>query len=248
MPATALGEFVGTLVLILLGNGVVAGVLLEKSKAHGAGWIAITAGWAFAVLCGVLVATGLGAPGELNPVGTLANVVAGTRTVSDALAHIAAQFAGAIVGATLVWIHFLPHWRETRDQQVILACFCNAPAIRSPLSNVISEIIATMALVLVASAIGAAGAAGAAPATNLGPALVGALVWGIGLSLGGPTGYAINPARDLGPRIAHAILPIAGKGGSDWGYAWIPVVGPLAGGALAALLWSALSAANGVPQ
>jgi glycerol uptake facilitator protein len=248
MPATALGEFVGTLVLILLGNGVVAGVLLEKSKAHGAGWIAITAGWAFAVLCGVLVATGLGAPGELNPAGTLANVVAGTRTVSDALAHIAAQFAGAIVGATLVWIHFLPHWRETRDQQVILACFCNAPAIRSPLSNVISEIIATMALVLVASAIGAAGAAGAAPATNLGPALVGALVWGIGLSLGGPTGYAINPARDLGPRIAHAILPIAGKGGSDWGYAWIPVVGPLAGGALAALLWSALSAANGVPQ
>jgi len=196
----------------------------------------------------VLVATGLGAPGELNPAGTLANVVAGTRTVSDALAHIAAQFAGAIVGATLVWIHFLPHWRETRDQQVILACFCNAPAIRSPLSNVISEIIATMALVLVASAIGAAGAAGAAPATNLGPALVGALVWGIGLSLGGPTGYAINPARDLGPRIAHAILPIAGKGGSDWGYAWIPVVGPLAGGALAALLWSALSAANGVPQ
>jgi glycerol uptake facilitator protein len=223
-------------------------VLLEKSKAHGAGWIAITAGWAFAVLCGVLVATGLGAPGELNPAVTLANVVAGTRTVSDALVHVAAQMAGAILGATLVWLHYFSHWRETRDQGAILACFCNAPAIRRSVPNVISEIIATMVLVLVASAIGSTGVAGSTPATNLGPALVGALVWGIGLSLGGPTGYAINPARDLGPRIAHAILPIAGKGGSDWGYAWIPVVGPLAGGALAALLWSALSAANGVPQ
>ncbi|WP_310571156.1 MIP/aquaporin family protein [Gemmatimonas sp.] len=248
MPSTALGEFVGTLVLILLGNGVVAGVLLEKSKANGAGWMVITAGWAFAVLCGVLVAVGLGAPGELNPAGTLANVVTGTRTVPDALAHVAAQMAGAIVGATLVWLHYLPHWRETRDQGAILACFCTAPAIRSAVPNLISEIIGTMVLVLVASAIGTAGASGASPATNLGPALVGALVWGLGLSLGGPTGYAINPARDLGPRLAHAILPIAGKGGNDWGYAWIPVVGPLAGGALAALLWSALSAANGVPK
>lgn len=248
MPSTALGEFVGTLVLILLGNGVVAGVLLEKSKAHGAGWIAITAGWAFAVLCGVLVAIALGAPGEINPAVTLANVMTGTRTVPDALAHVAAQMAGAIVGATLVWLHYLPHWRETRDPGAILACFCNAPAIRSTMPNLTSEIIGTMVLVLVASAIGSTGVAGATPATNLGPALVGALVWGIGLSLGGPTGYAINPARDLGPRIAHATLPIAGKGGSDWGYAWIPVVGPLAGGALAALLWSALSAANGVPR
>ena len=248
MPATALGEFVGTIVLILLGNGVVAGVLLEKTKSNGAGWLVITAGWGFAVLGGVLVAVGLGAPGELNPAVTLANVVAGTRTVPDALVHVAAQMAGAILGATLVWVHYFSHWRETRDQGAILACFCNAPAIRRSVPNVISEIIATMVLVLVASAIGSTGVAGSTPATNLGPALVGALVWGIGLSLGGPTGYAINPARDLGPRIAHAMLPIAGKGGSDWGYAWIPVVGPLAGGALAALLWSALSAANGVPQ
>jgi glycerol uptake facilitator protein len=247
MPATALGEFVGTIVLILLGNGVVAGVLLEKTKSNGAGWLVITAGWGFAVLGGVLVAVGLGAPGELNPAVTLANVITGTRTVSDALAHVAAQMAGAILGATLVWVHYFSHWRETRDQGAILACFCNAPAIRRPVPNVISEIIATMVLVLVASAIGSTGVAGSTPATNLGPALVGALVWGIGLSLGGPTGYAINPARDLGPRIAHAILPIAGKGGNDWGYAWIPVVGPLAGGALAALLWAALSAANGVP-
>ena len=235
------------LVLILLGNGVVAGVLLEKSKSNGAGWLVITTGWGFAVLGGVLVAVGLGAPGELNPAVTLANVIAGTRTVPDALGHVAAQMAGAILGATLVWVHYFSHWRETRDQGAILACFCNAPAIRRPVPNVISEIIATMVLVLVASAIGSTGVAGSTPATNLGPALVGALVWGIGLSLGGPTGYAINPARDLGPRIAHAILPIAGKGGNDWGYAWIPVVGPLAGGALAALLWAALSAANGVP-
>jgi glycerol uptake facilitator protein len=247
MPSTALGEFVGTLVLILLGNGVVAGVLLEKTKSNGAGWLVITAGWGFAVLGGVLVAVGLGAPGELNPAVTLANVIAGTRTVPDALGHVAAQMAGAILGATLVWVHYFSHWRETRDQGAILACFCNAPAIRRPVPNVISEIIATMVLVLVASAIGSTGVAGSTPATNLGPALVGALVWGIGLSLGGPTGYAINPARDLGPRIAHAILPIAAKGGNDWGYAWIPVVGPLAGGALAALLWAALSAANGVP-
>jgi glycerol uptake facilitator protein len=247
MPSTALGEFVGTLVLILLGNGVVACVLLEKTKSNGAGWLVITAGWGFAVLGGVLVAVGLGAPGELNPAVTLANVIAGTRTVPDALGHVAAQMAGAILGATLVWVHYFSHWRETRDQGAILACFCNAPAIRRPVPNVISEIIATMVLVLVASAIGSTGVAGSTPATNLGPALVGALVWGIGLSLGGPTGYAINPARDLGPRIAHAILPIAGKGGNDWGYAWIPVVGPLAGGALAALLWAALSAANGVP-
>ncbi|WP_396200991.1 MIP/aquaporin family protein [Gemmatimonas sp.] len=248
MPSTALGEFIGTLVLILLGNGVVAGVLLEKSKAYGAGWMVITAGWGIAVLCGVLVAVALGAPGELNPAVTFANVVAGTRTVPDALAHVAAQMAGAMAGATLVWLHYFSHWRETRDQGAILACFSNAPAIRRTVPNLISEIIATMVLVLVGTAIGTTGVAGTTPATNLGPALVGALVWGIGLSLGGPTGYAINPARDLGPRIAHAILPIAGKGGNDWGYAWIPVVGPLAGGALAALLWSALSAANGVPK
>lgn len=248
MPSTALGEFIGTLVLILLGNGVVAGVLLEKSKAHGAGWIVITAGWGIAVLCGVVVALALGAPGELNPAVTLANVLAGTRTTADAVVHVAAQMAGAIAGATLVWLHYLNHWGLTRDPGAILACYCNAPAVRRTLPNLLSEIIGTMVLVIVATAIGTSGVAGVTPASNLGPVLVGALVWGIGLSLGGPTGYAINPARDLGPRIAHAILPIAGKGGNDWGYAWIPVVGPLVGGALAALCWSALSAANGVPQ
>jgi glycerol uptake facilitator protein len=241
MPSTALGEFLGTAVLILLGNGVVAGVLLEESKAKGAGWIAITAGWAFAVLCGVLVASSLGAPGELNPAGTIANVVLGTRTVGDALYHIAAQFAGAMVGATLVWVHFLPHWRVTRDQGAILASFCTGPAIRSTVPNLISEMIGTATLVLVANAIGSSGVAGATPATNLGPALVGALIWGIGLGLGGPTGYGINPARDLGPRIMHAILPVANKGGSDWGYSWIPVVGPVGGAVIAALIWKAVS-------
>ncbi len=242
MPSTALGEFLGTAVLILLGNGVVAGVLLNESKAKDAGWVVITAGWAFAVLAGVLVAVGLGAPGELNPAGTIANVLLGSRTMGDAVFHIAAQMAGAMVGATLVWVHYSSHWGATRDADAIRACFCTAPAIRKPAANVASEVIGTAVLVLVANAIGSAGVAGGSPATNFGPALVAALVWGIGLSLGGPTGYAINPARDLGPRIAHAVLPIANKGHSDWGYSWVPVVGPIAGASLAALLWKLASA------
>ncbi len=241
MPSSALGEFLGTAVLILLGDGVVAGVLLDESKAKASGWIVITAGWAIAVLCGVLVASSLGAPGELNPAVTIANVLLGTRTTGDAMAHIGAQFAGAIVGATLVWVHYLNHWRATKDADAIRSCFCNAPAIRSTVPNLLSEMIATAVLVLVATAIGSKGVAGASPATNLGPALVGALVWGIGLSLGGPTGYAINPARDLGPRIAHAILPIANKSHSDWSYSWIPVVGPVIGAACAAILWRTVS-------
>ena len=240
MPPSTLGEFLGTLVLVLLGNGVVAAVLLERSKAKDAGWIAITAGWAFAVLGGVLVATALGAPGELNPAVTVANVILGTRTTTDAAAHITAQFAGAIAGAILVWLHYLPHWRATDDPARILGCFATAPAIRSTPANLTSEIIATALLVIAAGAAGTRGVAGTTPATNLGPALVAALVWGIGLSLGGPTGYALNPARDLGPRIAHALLPIANKGPSDWAYAWIPVAGPLLGAILAAIVWGAV--------
>lgn len=240
MPASALGEFLGTLVLILFGNGVVAGVLLKDSKAEGGGWIVITTGWAIAVTLGVFTAAAFGAPGELNPAGTLANLVIGTRTANDAIAHIAAQFAGAIVGATLVWLHFLPHWRRTTDQGAKLACFCNAPAVRAPGANLLSEIIGTAALVFAASAVTHVAAQGAQPASNLVPLLIGGLIWGIGLSLGGTTGYAINPARDLGPRIAHALLPIAGKGGSDWSYSWIPVVGPIVGGIFAALAFRAL--------
>lgn len=240
MPPTALGEFLGTTILILLGNGVVAGVLLNESKANGGGWIVIATGWAMAVLLGVLVAIGLGAPGELNPAVTFANVLLGTRTIGDAVVHIAAQFAGAMLGATLVWLHYYRHWAVTRDADAIRGCFCNTAAIRATGPNLMSEVIATMVLVIVGSALGSRGASGDTPASNFGPAFVGALVWGIGLSLGGPTGYAINPARDLGPRIVHAMLPIANKGGSDWSYSWIPVVGPMIGGGLAALVWAAV--------
>lgn len=235
------GEFAGTLILVLLGNGVVANVLLTQSKGQGGGWIVITAGWAFAVMSGVMVATALGAPGELNPAISIGNIVAGTYSVQQGLSHVAAQMAGAFIGATLVWLHHLPHWRLTSDADAIRGCFCNTPAVRTTIPNLVSEIIGTMVLVIVASAIGARGVLGATPATNMGAFLVGCLVWGIGLSLGGPTGYAINPARDLAPRIAHALLPIANKGPSDWGYAWIPVVGPIIGGIAATLLWRAIA-------
>jgi glycerol uptake facilitator protein len=241
MPATVLGEFLGTVILLLLGNGVVANVLLTDAKGHGGGWIVITAGWAFAVMSGGMVAVALGAPGELNPAVSLANVVTGVYPLATGLAHVGAQMLGAMVGATLVWLHYLPHWARTGDAELIRACYCNTPAVRSTGPNLVAEVIGTAVLVIVAGAIGAKGVLGASPATNLGSFLVGCLVWGIGLSLGGPTGYAINPARDLGPRIAHALLPVANTGTSDWGYAWIPVVGPIVGATLAALLWKSLT-------
>ncbi|AMW05809.1 MIP/aquaporin family protein [Gemmatimonas phototrophica] len=241
MPSTVTGEFLGTLILLLLGNGVVANVLLTDTKGHSGGLIVITAGWAFAVMSGGMVAVALGAPGELNPAVSIANVVTGVYPLATGLAHVAAQMLGAMCGATLVWLHYLPHWARTKDQGLILASFCNAPAVRTTGPNLFAEIIGTAVLVLVAGAIGARGVLGATPATNIGSFLVGCLVWGIGLSLGGPTGYAINPARDLGPRIMHALLPIAGKGGSDWGYAWIPVVGPVVGASVAALAWARLT-------
>lgn len=237
MPTSVLGEFLGTALLILFGNGVVAGALLPKSKAFGAGWLAITTGWAIGVFGGVTTAIALGAPGELNPAVTLANVLGGSRTPLDAIWHVTAQLTGAMLGATAVWLHYLPHWRESTDPEAIRGCYCTAPAIRSPIANTLSEAIGTFALVVLALALGSAGVAGVMPATNIGGALVAAVVWGIGLSLGGTTGYAINPARDLGPRVAHALLPIAGKGHSDWRYAPIPVIGPLLGAGAAALLW-----------
>lgn len=240
MPSTVVGEFLGTMILLLLGNGVVANVLLTDTKGHGGGWIVITAGWAFAVMSGGMVAVALGAPGELNPAVSIANVVTGVYPLATGLAHVGAQMLGAMLGATLVWLHYLPHWARTTDQGLILACYCNAPAVRSTLPNLLAEVIGTAVLVIVAGAIGARGVLGATPATNVGSFLVGCLVWGIGLSLGGPTGYAINPARDLGPRIAHALLPIAGKGSSDWGYSWIPVLGPILGACCAAALWARL--------
>lgn len=236
MTSPFFGEFMGTLVLILLGDGVVAGVLLKRSKAENSGWIVITTGWAFAVMAGVFTAIACGSKAAyINPAVTLGFAIA-TGDYHNVLPFMAAQVLGAIVGATLVWVHFLPHWRETPDSSLKLGVFCTAPAIRNTGANLISEIIGTMVLVFVGAAIFSKTVASVGLVGSMGPYLVGSLVWGIGLSLGGTTGYAINPARDLGPRIAHAILPVAGKGGSDWSYAPIPVVGPLIGGAIAGVL------------
>jgi glycerol uptake facilitator protein len=236
MTSPVLGEFLGTMILILLGDGVVAAVLLKRSKAEGSGWLVITAGWAFAVMAGVFTAIACGSSdAHLNPAVTIGFAVRDGNFAKSA-PYLVAQMLGAIVGAGLVWLHYLPHWKETVDTAAKLGCFCTAPAIRNTATNLLSEIIATFVLVFVVGAIFSKTVSASGPAAGLGPYLVGSLVWGIGLSLGGPTGYAINPARDLGPRIAHAILPIAGKGGSDWGYAPIPVIGPLMGGWLAGVL------------
>ncbi len=236
MTSPLLGEFLGTMILILLGDGVVAAVLLKRSKAEGSGWIVITAGWAFAVMAGVFTAIACGSSdAHLNPAVTIGFAARDGNFVKF-VPYLAAQILGAMAGAALVWLHYMPHWKETPDSGAKLGCFCTAPAIRSVIPNLLSEIIATFVLVFVVGAIFSKRVAVTGPASGLGAYLVGSLIWGIGLSLGGPTGYAINPARDLGPRIAHAILPIAGKGGSDWRYAPIPVIGPLLGGMLAGVL------------
>jgi len=235
MTSPFLGEFLGTMILVLLGNGVVAGVVLKRSKAEASGWMVITAGWAFAVMAGVFTSIACGSSdAHLNPAVTLGFAVR-AGDFGKVMPYIGAQMLGGVVGAALVWLHYFPHWKETSDAPGKLACFCTAPAIRSVIPNLMSEIIGTFVLVFVVGAIFSKRVAATGPG-SLGPYLVGSLVWGIGLSLGGTTGYAINPARDLAPRVAHAILPVAGKGGSDWGYAPIPVVGPLLGGALAGWL------------
>lgn len=236
MTPDVLGEFLGTMVLILLGDGVVAGVLLGKSKAKDAGWMAVTTGWALAVMAGVYTARAAGAPGFINPVGPLAGVLLGSLPTDRALTYAAAELLGAFAGALLVWLHYLPHWAETPDADAKRAVFCTAPAVREPASNLVSEAIATFVLVFVGTAV----VEKVSDQRFLIAPLGGALVWGIGLSLGATTGYAINPARDLGPRLAHAVLPIPGKGGSDWGYAWVPVVGPVIGASVAALLVKAV--------
>jgi glycerol uptake facilitator protein len=236
-----IGEFIGTMILIILGDGVVAGVLLRNSKAENSGWIVITFGWGMAVAIAVYCVFQFSGA-HINPAVTIALAV--TQQFEWALVpgYIIAQFLGAFVGAVIVWLAYLPHWAETEDEGLKLGVFCTAPAIYNTPANVITEIIGTFVLVFGILGIGAnAVAAGGSAATTIGsglnPLLVGLLVLGIGLSLGGPTGYAINPARDLGPRIAHAVLPIAGKGGNDWGYAWIPVVAPIIGGILGAVTW-----------
>lgn len=230
------GEFIGTLVLILLGDGVVAGVLLKQSKAERSGWMVITTGWAFAVMAGVFASIACGSKDAfLNPAVTLGFAVS-SGDYSKLAPLTTAQLLGAFVGATLVWLHYLPHWKETSDASLKLAVFSTGPAIRNVAANLLSEIIGTFVLVFIAGAIFSKTVSKDGIPAGLGPYLVGCLVWAIGLSLGGTTGYAINPARDLGPRIAHAVLPISGKGRSDWEYAGIPVIGPLIGAALAGIL------------
>ncbi len=228
-----LGELIGTMILILLGGGVVANVLLERSKGQNSGWIVITAGWGFGVAIAVYVA-GWISGAHINPAVTIGFWVLGQVSLLDALIYFAGQFIGAFLGAVLVWLAYLPHWAKTEDENLKLAVFCTGPAIRHTLGNLLCEIIGTAMLML--------GVLGIFNANNgigsgMGPYAVGILVFSLGLSLGGPTGYAINPARDLGPRIAHALLPIAGKGDSDWSYAWIPVVGPIIGAVLGAFLY-----------
>jgi glycerol uptake facilitator protein len=233
-----LGEFIGTMILIILGDGVVAGVLLRNSKAENSGWIVITFGWAMAVAIAVYC-VGQFSTAHINPAGTIALAVTGQFPWADVVPYIIAQFLGAFVGGVIVWLAYLPHWSETADPGLKLGVFCTAPAIYNTPANIITEIIGTFVLLFgIAGIVSNSAAAGPVAAnvigTGLNPLIVGLLVLGIGLSLGGPTGYAINPARDLGPRIAHAVLPIAGKGGNDWGYAWIPVVAPIIGGILGA--------------
>lgn len=237
-----LGEFMGTLMMILLGDGVVAAVLLKRTKAENSGWFVITTGWCFAVMCGIFTANLFGsADAHLNPAITLAFGIK-EGSFSKLLPFALAQLAGAFVGAALVWIHYGPHWAVTEDNDAKRAVFCTAPAIRHWLWNLVSEIIGTFVLIIVAGGITSKLVLSTGAAAGVTPYLVACLVWSIGLSLGATTGYAINPARDLGPRIAHAVLPIAGKGGSDWGYAPIPILGPMIGAALGGLILRALGA------
>lgn len=229
MTSTFLGELVGTTILVYLGNGVVSNVLLKGSKGEGAGWMVITSGWAFAVTLAIFVSTKFGSAGaHLNPAVTIAEAIK-TDDWSNVVPFIIAQMAGGIIGASLVWLQYFPHWGITEDKGLKLACFCNAPAVRTITPNFLAEFLATAAAIIVLGSFSSV-------TNGLGPFAVGILIWSIGLSLGGSTGYAINPARDLGPRIAHALLPITGKGSSDWSYAWIPVLGPIAGAAAGALI------------
>lgn len=239
--SAVLAEMIGTMILVLLGDGVVANVLLNRTKGNNGGWIVVTAGWAFAVTVAVYCTTAISGA-HLNPAVTLGLAAIGKFEWALVPGYIAAQVVGGFLGGVLVYLAYLPHWKVTSDQGNKLAVFCTGPAIRHTPGNLICEIIGTALLVLGVLAI--LSPVNLLPGSGFdkgfAPALVGMLIWAIGLSVGGPTGYAINPARDLGPRIAHAVLPIHGKGGSDWGYAWIPVVGPIIGGIAGALLYKTL--------
>lgn len=229
-----LAEVVGTMILIIFGGGVVAGVVLKDSKAEGSGWIVITIAWGLAVTMGVY-AVGSISGAHLNPAVTLGFASIGEFPWAKVPLYILAQMIGAIIGASIVFLNYLAHWRRTEDQSAKLAVFATGPAVRSPFSNLVSEIIGTAVLVMGLLFIGANQFT-----EGLNPLIVGALIIAIGMSLGGATGYAINPARDLGPRIAHALLPIPGKGSSDWSYAWVPVAGPVFGGIYGAVFYSAV--------
>ena len=226
-----LAEFIGTMILIVLGDGVVAGVLLKHSKSENAGWIVIVIAWGLAVTFAIY-AVGPYSGAHINPAVTLALAFNGSFPWAEVPGYMLSQLLGAFVGATIVWIHYYPHWKATEDQNLKLAVFCTAPAIRATIPNFISEFIGTAVLILGLLFIGANSFA-----EGLNPLVVGALISVIGFGLGGTTGFAINPARDLGPRIAHFILPIVGKGPSDWSYSWIPILGPLSGGVAGALLY-----------
>jgi len=228
-----IGELIGVAIIILFGGGVVANVLLNKSKGQNSGWIVIITGWAVGVAAAVY-ATGKLSGAHLNPAVTIALAYLGQFPWAKVPMYILAQVLGGIIGGVLVWLAYLPHWAVTDDPGAKLAIFSTGPAIRNYPANLLTEIIATTMLVFGVLALGV----NKEPAASgLTPLLVGLLVWGLGASLGGPTGYAMNPARDLGPRIAHAILPIAGKGDSDWAYSWVPVIGPIIGGLIGAILY-----------
>ncbi|AXY41311.1 MIP/aquaporin family protein [Halomonas sp. JS92-SW72] len=226
-----LGEIFGTMILIIFGGGVVAGVLLKHSKAEASGWIVITFGWGLGVAVAIYAVGGI-SEAHINPAVTLGLAVIGEFPWARVPVYVLGQLIGAFTGAVVVWLHYYPHWEKTESQGAKLAVFCTEPAIDHTPSNLMSEVIGTFVLVLGVLAIGANEFT-----EGLNPLIIGLFILAIGLSLGGTTGYAINPARDLGPRLAHFLLPIAGKGGSNWKYAWIPVVGPLVGGVAGALFY-----------
>lgn len=228
-----LGEFMGTFVLLLLGNGVCAAVTLKRSKAEGAGWMVVAAGWAFAVLCGIFVAQLFGSvDAHLNPAFTLAFAIKG-QSFTKLLPFAAVQIAGGFCGAAVTWLFYLPHWAVTESKEAKLGVFCTSPTFRNYRWAIFCETLASFILVIIAGSMSSKLVLSTGAVAGLSPLLVSFLIWSVGLSLGATTGYAINPARDLGPRLAHALLPIAGKGSSDWSYAWVPVVGPLLGAGLA---------------
>ncbi len=229
-----LAEFVGTLILILFGNGVVAGAVLKQSKSENSGWVVICTAWGLAVTFAIYAA-GSYSGAHINPAVTLALAVNGSFPWQQVPGYCIAQLLGAFTGATIVWIYYYPHWKITPDEDIKRAAFCTSPAIRSPLNNFLCEFIGTMVLIMGLLFIGANQFA-----EGLNPLVIGALIATIGFSLGGTTGFAINPARDLGPRIAHFILPIPGKGSSDWSYSWVPIMGPLVGGVTGSILYQLL--------